>query len=89
MQHLSQIARIGVQETGIFDLRTGQITGVTGSFLIDESLLNQLSFIKEGEFSEIRGKPALKLIGNVEVLSGLQRITAGKRMAENQRHKSQ
>jgi len=70
MQHLENIARIGVREAGIFDLHTGSVTGSGGSFLIDESLLCQLAFIKEGEFSEVKGKPALKLIGQVEPLAG-------------------
>lgn len=70
MKHLENIARIGVREAGIFDLHTGSVTGSGGSFLIDESLLSQLSFIKEGEFSEIKGKPTLKLIGQVEPLAG-------------------
>ncbi|OGR37047.1 MAG: hypothetical protein A2051_02510 [Desulfovibrionales bacterium GWA2_65_9] len=70
MQHLANIARVGVHEVGIFDLHTGCVTGSSGSFLIDESLLSQLSFIKEGEFSEVKGKPTLKLIGHVESLSG-------------------
>ncbi len=75
MQHLTQIARIGVVDVGIFDLQTGQVTGTQGSFLIDESLLSQLSFIKEGEFSEIKGKPALKLIGEVKVINDLPSAT--------------
>lgn len=70
MHHLENIARIGVREAGIFDLHTGSVTGSGGSFLIDESLLSQLSFIKEGEFSEVKGKPTLKLIGHVEPLAG-------------------
>lgn len=71
MQHLANIARIGVQDAGIFDLQTGQVTGSCGSFLIDESLLSQLSFIKEGEFSEVKGKPALKLIGSVHPIGNI------------------
>ncbi|MDT4761161.1 ATP-binding protein [Sphaerochaeta sp. PS] len=71
MHHLESIARIGVREAGIFDIHTGSVTGLGGSFLIDESLLSQLSFIKEGEFSEIEGKPVLKLIGTLEPLSGI------------------
>lgn len=70
MRHLENIARIGVREAGIFDLHTGSVTGAGGSFLIDESLLSQLAFIKEGEFSEVKGKPALKLIGEVEPMAG-------------------
>jgi len=71
MQHLANIARIGVQDAGIFDLQTGQVTGSSGSFLIDESLLSQLAFIKEGEFSEVKGKPALKLIGSVQPIGSV------------------
>jgi hypothetical protein len=78
MQTISRIAKIGVGDTGIFDLQTGQVTGSAGSFIIDESLLSQLSFIKEGEFSEIKGKPTLKLIGKVESISGLPILNKGK-----------
>lgn len=70
MKKLENIARIGVREAGIFDLHSGCVTGSGGSFLIDESLLSQLSFIKEGEFSEVKGKPTLKLIGRLESLTG-------------------
>jgi hypothetical protein len=71
MEHIARILKIGVTETGIIDLKTGQVSGKSGSFFIDESLLSQLSFIKEGEFSEVKGKPALKVIGNVQVIQGV------------------
>jgi len=70
MRHLTQIAKIGVKDTGIFDLQTGQVTGTEGAFLIDESLLSQLSFIKEGEFFETKGRPTLKLIGSIKSIKG-------------------
>ncbi|EKD81419.1 MAG: hypothetical protein ACD_39C01819G0005 [uncultured bacterium] len=70
MHHLGAIARIGVRDAGIFDLNTGSVTGTSGAFLIEESLLSQLSFIKEGEFSEVKGKPALKLLGHLEPMTG-------------------
>lgn len=82
MQHLANIARIGVREAGIFDLHTGQITGSGGSFLIDESLLSQLSFIKEGEFSEVKGRPALKLIGNVHPIGSIPSSVARKQIVK-------
>lgn len=82
MQHLNNIARIGVREAGVFDLHTGSVTGAGGSFLIDESLLSQLSFIKEGEFSEVKGKPTLKLIGHVEPLGGTVIGTAKKQIVK-------
>lgn len=62
-KHLKEIARVGIQEAGVFDLRSGKVTGAGGHFLIDESLLSQVSFIREGEFSVKQGKPTLKIIG--------------------------
>lgn len=70
VRHLAKIARIGVRDAGIFDFQTGQMSGTSGSLLIDEALLSQLSFIKEGEFSESKGKPTLKLIGEVSSVNG-------------------
>lgn len=80
MKHMANIARIGVREAGIFDLQTGKVTGTEGAFLIEESLLSQLSFIKEGEFSEVKGKPALKLIGEAETIGSLSLGTGGKQV---------
>jgi len=76
MKHIFQIAKIGVKDIGIFDLKTGHVKGTNGSFIIEESLLSQLSFIKEGEFSERRGNPTLRLIGNVESISGTPIISS-------------
>lgn len=72
MEHLRTIARIGVNEAGIFDLSSGMISGPGGSFLIEESLLSQISFIREGNFSEDTGKPAFKVVGHLQSLSGTQ-----------------
>lgn len=71
MNHLSNISRIGVREAGILDIKSGLVTGKGGSFLIDESLLSHLSFIKEGEFNEVKGKPALRLIGSIETIEAI------------------
>jgi hypothetical protein len=52
LKHLKQIARVGVREAGIFDLNSGEVSGASGTFVIDESLLDQLKFIKEGGVQE-------------------------------------
>ncbi len=70
MKHLECIARIGVREAAVFDLHTGHVSGAGGTFVIEESMLSQLSFIREGEFSEVKGQPTLKLVGEVQSLSG-------------------
>jgi hypothetical protein len=67
VQHIKQISRIGPKNAAIFDTETGAVTGPAGSsFFIDEKLLPQLNFIKEGEFDEKKGAPALKLVGDVK-----------------------
>jgi len=79
LKHLTKIARIGVRDAGIFDLHTGEASGASGSFLIDETLLSQVSFIKEGEFSEVKGKPTLKFIGKVKPISSAMPAIIGKK----------
>ncbi|WP_156421263.1 AlbA family DNA-binding domain-containing protein [Aureimonas sp. AU40] len=54
----------GTQAT--LDLESGQVQGNTGAFVIDQTLLPQLQFIREGDFSEVRGAPALRLVGDVQ-----------------------
>jgi hypothetical protein len=82
MRHVQNIARIGVREAGIFNLKTGEVKGTNGSFLIDESLLSQLSFIKEGEFSEVKGKPTLKLLGNLRPIDDVPSAVGRQKMVK-------
>jgi hypothetical protein len=67
---LREIAKIGVADAALLNLKTGVLKGNTGSLLIDQSLVSQISFIREGEFRETTGKPTLKLIGNLETIDG-------------------
>lgn len=69
MSAIKHMAKIGVTNTAILDLASGEVSGVKGSFVIDEKLLPKLQFIKNGEFSEIRGAPTLKLVGDVSPVS--------------------
>ena len=64
-KHLANIMRFGIENAAVMNLATGEIDGKAGSFLIDEALLPQISFVKDGEFVERSGAPALKLIGEV------------------------
>lgn len=58
-------ARIGIENACLLDLGNGVITGQSGTVVIDENLLSQLTFIKEGEFVEVKGKPTLRLVGDI------------------------
>ena len=64
-KQVKRMMEIGVENVGILDTNTGQVTGAKGSFLIDEETLPKINFIKEGEFSETEGSPILRLIGDV------------------------
>jgi len=64
-KHLANIMRFGVENAAVMNLATGEIDGKAGAFLIDEALLPQISFVKDGEFVEQSGAPTLKLIGEV------------------------
>lgn len=65
-KHLHNILSNGIENSAVLNLDTGDVDGKAGSFVIDESLLPQLRFIKEGEFVEKSGAPALKLIGEIK-----------------------
>ncbi len=68
LRHLTQIARVGVQDAGVFDINTGSVTGAGGTFVIDESLLDKLSFIRDGRFNQRRGAPAVRVVGDAKVV---------------------
>jgi hypothetical protein len=72
IHHIRQISKIGITNTAIFDITTGKVIGSRGSFIIDEKLLPKLRYIKEGEFKETKGAPALRLVGELQTVdSGL------------------
>lgn len=78
IRQIVRIAKVGIRNVGIFDFKTGMTTDMNGrSFLLDESVLGKIAFIKEGEFSEVKGKPTLRVIGDVE---GVNMATVGTRV---------
>ena len=72
MEMVRSIETKGVENVALLNTVTGEVEGRGGSFLIDESLLDQIKFIQEGEFSEKQGAPTLKLIGSLETIAGGQ-----------------
>ena len=66
IEFVKKAAKVGIDNVGLLDLYQGEISGQGGSLLIDEELLEKLAFIKEGEFVETKGKPALRLVGGRE-----------------------
>lgn len=71
-----RINRVAAGEEATIDLDTGEVTGKSGRFVIDQDLLPNIQFIREGDFSEVKGAPALRLIGEVEPISATERQRA-------------
>lgn len=68
MEHFEKISKVGPTNAAILDIIGGEINGHGGILVIDKKLVPKLKFIKEGNFQE-KGKPVLKLIGDVKPVS--------------------
>jgi hypothetical protein len=61
-----RMARVAAGADATLDLDTGNVVGRAGRFVLDRSLLSRIQFVREGDFTERKGAPALRLIGEVE-----------------------
>lgn len=67
MNHIEALVRAGATNAAILDFSANTIQGPVGQkVLIDEGLVERLSFIKEGEFDEVAGAPTLRLVGELQ-----------------------
>jgi hypothetical protein len=64
-QAAGRIADIGTKNAMILDTNRNVLEDEGHSILIDQKLVDNLKFIKEGEFDEKIGAPTLKLVGEV------------------------
>ncbi|NLI35019.1 MAG: ATP-binding protein [Bacteroidales bacterium] len=65
IKHIDKIATVGPRNVHLLDSYKGEVEIGNEKVIIDESILKQINFIKEGHFTEKDGAPTLKLIGNV------------------------
>jgi len=68
-----RMTRVAAGSEATLNLDTGEVKGRSGGFVIDKSLLPSIQFIREGDFSEAKGAPALRLIGDVEPVDATER----------------
>lgn len=66
ISHIEKIGRIGPSNIHLLDTFSGELHTNKGKILIDKRIADKLKFIKEGEFVEKNGSPALMLIGKIE-----------------------
>jgi hypothetical protein len=66
MDLIQKIGSAGPSNAAILDTESGLISkGGAQILVVDQQLVSKLKFVKEGEFSEKRGAPTLKLVGDV------------------------
>jgi hypothetical protein len=65
LSHIQKISDIGPQNVQFLDTYKGEINVGNEKILIDKTLLNQLKFIKEGQFVEKDGATTLTLAGEI------------------------
>lgn len=66
MEMMVKIFKSGPQNAAILDLEKRTLeTNEAQVLVVDEKLVEKIKFIKEGQFDEKEGAPALKLIGDV------------------------
>lgn len=64
----SRLSEIGADRALIIDADKGELDVGSKRIVIDRVLADQLDFIREGEFEERAGAPALRLIGDVHAV---------------------
>lgn len=67
---LKKVSDIGPNNLGLIDLKSGILSLENRPLLIDSEIASQLKFIKEGQFNEKKGARTLKLIGQIQEVSG-------------------
>lgn len=75
MELIQSIAKIGPQNIALIDIYRGNIENSQNKqIVISEDLLRDIKFIQEGKFVEKEGAPALKLMGTIEGMEGIQTL---------------
>lgn len=63
---ISEVVRFGSENTALLNLTTGELSGAGRQTIVDASTLGNIDFLKEGEFDEVAGAPAIKVLGELE-----------------------
>lgn len=63
---LSKITKIWASNVSLLNLNNWEISENWGKIIIDDNILNKITFIKEGNFSEVQWAPTLRLIWEIK-----------------------
>lgn len=76
IKHIEKIGTVGPQNIQIIDTYNGEIDTGNKKVLLDKKLLDKLKFVKEGQFVEKVGAPALTLRGEISGLIDTENVPA-------------
>lgn len=66
MRHIEELVKAGASNAAVLDFNSSTLQGPTGErVLVSQEIIDKISFIREGEFTEVVGAPTLRLIGDV------------------------
>lgn len=68
LQSAQRLADIGTDRSLIVDTNAATMETSDMKLTIDRKLADQLEFIRQGEFEEVEGAPALRLVGDVKAV---------------------
>jgi hypothetical protein len=74
-----KIAEIGVENSAVLNVADGSLEVAGRPMQIDQALVDQINFIKEGQFDEVAGAPTLKLLGEITAAGG-EKVPGGRRL---------
>ena len=75
MDLVNSIGKAGPQNAAILDTQKGLIKkGKSNILLVDEKLIKEVQFIREGQFDEMHGGKTLKLVGSVQPVETVELI---------------
>jgi hypothetical protein len=68
MPMVQRLIELGPQNAMVANLADGHLEGGERPILIDPKSLEQIKFIREGEFKEVNGAPTLRVIGDAQTV---------------------
>ena len=83
MNFARNMSAVATGNAATVNLDTGEVKGRTGAFVIDKDLLPKIQFIREGDFSELKGAPTLRLLGDVRPSAHTDSETAATIISRN------
>jgi hypothetical protein len=64
LETVMRVGKIGVGNAAILDTKAGVLHAPDGMVIVDQSILDQVDFIREGQFDERDGDPTLRVVSD-------------------------